>query len=94
MARNDNGAVRRGIRAGRPWSPHLEETGDAIDMKKRNALGVATLMICAVLGGSAQTAPQQTAPPPLPDVQKLGPQVGTRVPDFTLVDQKLSLIHI
>jgi peroxiredoxin len=24
----------------------------------------------------------------LPDVQKLGPQVGTRVPDFTLLDQK------
>ena len=32
---------------------------------------------------------QQSAPQPvLPDVQKLGPQVGTRVPDFTLLDQK------
>jgi cytochrome oxidase Cu insertion factor (SCO1/SenC/PrrC family) len=29
----------------------------------------------------------QTAPPPLPDLQKLGPQVGDRVPDFTLTDQ-------
>jgi hypothetical protein len=29
---------------------------------------------------------QQTAPP-LPDLQKLGPQVGDRVPDFTLTDQ-------
>ena len=25
--------------------------------------------------------------PPLPEVQKLGPQVGSRVPDFTLLDQ-------
>jgi cytochrome oxidase Cu insertion factor (SCO1/SenC/PrrC family) len=31
----------------------------------------------------------QTAQRPvLPDVQKLGPQVGSRVPDFTLLDQK------
>ncbi|HQZ40763.1 MAG TPA: peroxiredoxin family protein, partial [Vicinamibacterales bacterium] len=44
------------------------------------------ILICAVAG--RQMAAQQTAPPPLPNVQKLGPQVGTRVPDFTLVDQK------
>jgi hypothetical protein len=31
--------------------------------------------------------PQTSAPPSLPDVQKLGPQVGSRVPEFTLVDQ-------
>jgi peroxiredoxin len=32
---------------------------------------------------------QQSAPQPvLPDVQKLGPQVGARVADFTLLDQK------
>ena len=24
----------------------------------------------------------------MPDVQSLGPQVGTRVPDFTLADQR------
>ena len=31
---------------------------------------------------------QQTAPTnPLPDVQKLGPQVGTSVPGFSLLDQ-------
>jgi hypothetical protein len=29
----------------------------------------------------------QQAAPPLPDVQKLGPQVGDRVPDFSLTDQ-------
>jgi peroxiredoxin len=57
-------------------------------MSKRIAVCAATLMICAVLGVLAQTAVQQTAPPPLPDIQKLGPQVGTRVPDFTLLDQK------
>ena len=38
---------------------------------------------------SAHAALPQSAPQPtLPDVQKLGPQVGTRVPDFTLLDQK------
>ena len=30
---------------------------------------------------------QAAAPPPLPDVQTLGPQLGARVPDFTLSDQ-------
>ena len=38
------------------------------------------------------TRSQQTvlaaAQPTLPDVQKLGPQVGSRVPDFTLLDQQ------
>ena len=29
----------------------------------------------------------QTAAPALPDIQALGPQVGSRVPDFTLLDQ-------
>jgi len=33
-------------------------------------------------------ASAQPSPPPLPDVQNLGPQVGTHVPDFTLLDQK------
>jgi hypothetical protein len=32
-------------------------------------------------------ATRQAPPPSLPDVQKLGPQVGDRVPDFTLLDQ-------
>ena len=30
---------------------------------------------------------QAPASPPLPDVQKLGPQAGDHVPDFTLLDQ-------
>jgi hypothetical protein len=40
-------------------------------------VGIATQAI------SPQVAPDST----LPDVQKLGPQVGERVPDFTLKDQ-------
>jgi hypothetical protein len=39
----------------------------------------------------ASLSPQQSAQPPAPtpqvDVQRLGPQVGDRVPDFTLQDQ-------
>ncbi len=34
---------------------------------------------------------QQAAQPSLPDVQRLGPQVGTRVPDFSLSDQRGTL---
>jgi cytochrome oxidase Cu insertion factor (SCO1/SenC/PrrC family) len=41
------------------------------------------LAISLLVGLLQQTAP----PPPLPDIQKLGPQVGDRVPDFTLTDQ-------
>jgi len=44
----------------------------------------ALAVVCVMLGQSARATLQ---PPPLPDVQKLGPQVGTRVPEFTLLDQ-------
>ena len=50
---------------------------------------VAGAVVCALFSLVAQATAQQSAPQPtLPDVQKLGPQVGTRVPDFTLLDQK------
>jgi hypothetical protein len=46
-------------------------------------------MACALVSVSARVTPQQPAPQlTLPDVQKLGPQVGSRVPDFTLLDQE------
>jgi cytochrome oxidase Cu insertion factor (SCO1/SenC/PrrC family) len=49
----------------------------------------AGVVVCALFSLVAQTTAQQSAPQPvLPDVQKLGPQVGSRVPDFTLLDQK------
>ena len=49
----------------------------------------AVAMVFAWLGAglTLRATPQQPAPPPLPDVQTLGPQVGSKVPDFTLVDQ-------
>jgi peroxiredoxin len=46
---------------------------------------VAGAVVCAFLSLVVQATAQQ---PVLPDVQKLGPQVGSRVPDFTLLDQK------
>jgi peroxiredoxin len=50
---------------------------------------VAGAVVCAFLSLTAQpTAQQPSSQPPLPDVQKLGPQVGSRAPDFTLLDQK------
>ena len=50
---------------------------------------VAGAVVCALVSLVAQATAQQSAPQPvLPDVQKLGPQVGTRVPEFTLLDQK------
>jgi cytochrome oxidase Cu insertion factor (SCO1/SenC/PrrC family) len=50
---------------------------------------VAGAVVCALVSLVAQATAQQSAPQPVhPDVQKLGPQVGTRVPEFTLLDQK------
>ena len=50
---------------------------------------VACAVACALVSLVAQPSAQQSAlQPTLPDVQKLGPQIGTRVPDFTLLDQK------
>ena len=45
------------------------------------------LLVCTVLAGSVRGTLQQSPQPALPDVQKLGPQVGSQVPDFTLLDQ-------
>jgi peroxiredoxin len=45
--------------------------------------------VCMIVGLAAYAMAQQSTPPPVtPDVQRLGPQVGTRVPDFSLLDQK------
>jgi peroxiredoxin len=44
-------------------------------------------LVCGVLSPSAR-ALAQTPAPPLPNIQALGPQVGSPVPDFTLLDQK------
>ena len=44
---------------------------------------VSFVAALTMVGGAAQ----QGQGPSLPDVQKLGPQVGARVPDFTLPDQ-------
>ena len=50
---------------------------------------VAGAVVCALFSLVARATAQQSASQPvLPDVQKLGPQVGSRVPDFTLLDQK------
>ena len=43
------------------------------------------VLIASSLAFRAQAQP---AAPALPDIQKLGPQVGARVPDFTLTDQQ------
>ena len=42
------------------------------------------LALAATLAASPRA---QTSTPPLPDIQKLGPQVDSKVPDFTLPDQ-------
>jgi cytochrome oxidase Cu insertion factor (SCO1/SenC/PrrC family) len=50
----------------------------------RSRTSVLAGALCAILLGPTGRA---TAQPALPDVQALGPQVGSRVPDFTLSDQ-------
>ena len=47
-------------------------------------VAIAPLALCAVLLAGTEQVP---ANPPVPDVQRLGPQVGQTVPDFTLTDQ-------
>jgi cytochrome oxidase Cu insertion factor (SCO1/SenC/PrrC family) len=48
-----------------------------------------TLLSLTLTVGGAETAPGQGASTPAmqPDLQRLGPQMGQRVPDFTLTDQ-------
>ena len=61
----------------------------------RLALGSAVLVLFLATSRVPATAVVQQAAVPaveqqadMPDVQSLGPQVGTRVPDFTLADQR------
>jgi hypothetical protein len=45
-------------------------------------------VVCALFSLVAQATAQQSAPQPvLPEIQKLGPQVGSRVPDLALLGQ-------
>jgi cytochrome oxidase Cu insertion factor (SCO1/SenC/PrrC family) len=50
----------------------------------RMSIAVACAVVCALFSLAAQP----TAQPTFPDVQRLGLQVGTRAPDFTLLDQE------
>lgn len=52
-------------------------------LSRRPALRLALLLLAALLVQAAAMAQS----PPKVDVSKLGPQVGERVPDFTLKDQ-------
>ena len=56
-------------------------------MPNRASALVTGVVVCAMFSLTAR-AIAQPPPPPLPDVQRLGPQVGAHVPDFTLRDQK------
>ena len=58
-------------------------------MIRRTNWYLAMLAAAVLLHAPADSAMQQTpGESSLPDVQKLGPQVGSRVPEFTLVDQR------
>ena len=49
---------------------------------------VASAVVCALFSLVLRATAQQLAPQPvLPEIQRLGPQIGSRVPDFTLLDQ-------
>ena len=46
-------------------------------------------MFASLTLGGGIAAFQQSAPAaPVPDVRTLGPQIGDRIPDFTLTDQR------
>jgi peroxiredoxin len=44
-------------------------------------------IVCLGSGRALRAAPQQPSSPSVPDVRKLGPQVGSKAPDFALLDQ-------
>jgi hypothetical protein len=49
----------------------------------------ATLAFCVLTAALSAGTTAQTPSTPVPiDVQKLGPQIGARVPDFSLPDQQ------
>ena len=53
----------------------------------RNLIVVATAVLATT--GIMQAGVQQSAtPPPTIDVDRLGPQIGAHLPDFTLRDQR------
>ena len=46
------------------------------------------LLLCALLAaGTLAGTPQAPPPRPAAELDKLGPQIGARVPDFSLIDQ-------
>jgi len=49
---------------------------------------VATVALAVAAYSTTARSMPQAASPPMPDVRTLGPQVGERVPDFTLNDQQ------
>src|SRR5690349_2103717 len=56
---------------------------------RRHLFVSSVTSFCLLLGLAGGALSQQPAPPAnTPDVQKLGPQVGSHVPDFTLSDQQ------
>jgi peroxiredoxin len=55
-------------------------------MSRRRSIRLGVVLVCLILGQSAR-ATVQSSPSALPNVQTLGPQVGSAVPDFTLRDQ-------
>ena len=61
--------------------------GPRVDSAGR-ALRSAALVFLFLATSRAPAAAVGPQSPGMPDVQSLGPQVGTRVPDFTLADQR------
>ena len=53
----------------------------------RRAPGVFVLALSLLAVGAGQAAPQSGNPAAKLDVERVGPQVGTRLPDFSLRDQ-------
>ena len=49
---------------------------------------VAAAAVLATTGITQAGLRQSSSPPPKVDVDRLGPQIGSRLPDFTLRDQR------
>ena len=76
-------------RRGGTFAPFLAMGGELEHMSRRNSNAELVLGLClAVAAASGAAARQQSnSPVPAVDVERVGPQIGEPIPEFSLRDQ-------
>ena len=76
-----------GIKESAPGIITTEKDHSAMCHSCRRAPGVFVLAVALLAIGAGQAPPQSGNPAAKVDVERVGPQVGTGLPDFSLRDQ-------